>query len=81
MDYGGEGKEGYLQQRKCRREMRDQERENVKSSEAILEWGEERGVELNDRRGCGLTTSEEKTKWLDTEKVTKRDAGGRRKQL
>lgn len=57
MDYGGKG-EGHLQQRKCRREMRDQERGNVKSSGAILEGKNE----LNDPRGFGLKTSEEKTK-------------------
>lgn len=50
MDYGGEGEEGHLQQRKCRQEMRDQERGDVKSSGAILG-----GNELNDPRGCGLT--------------------------
>lgn len=33
------------------------------------------GNELNDPRGCELT-SEEKTKWPDTEKATKWDAGG-----
>lgn len=36
MDYSGQGKEGNLQQRKSRREMRGQERGNVKSSGAIL---------------------------------------------
>lgn len=35
-DYGGDGEEGHLRQRKCSREMRDQQRGNMKISGAIL---------------------------------------------
>lgn len=35
-DYGGEEEEGHLQQRKCSREMRHQQRGNMKISGAIL---------------------------------------------